>query len=245
MNPALGAADEHAASYVRSEPVPVPRPAPAGAASARTGRIADEFFFMCHDDRTGRPRLFDSALAHGLAAGLLIELYYGGRITFERGHVRVTDIRPPQDWLQHLVLDRIAAEQQHTATRVWLAFLGSSAYEQVAQRMWQSGLVRPQQTGPFWRQRTLYVPTDINAAAWSWARLSQHLRNGRSLNGVDLALAGLALHTQLDTTLLDGASPAVRSHLRRLVEQSWPPLRDLLADLGSVVGGAVLSHRTS
>ncbi|SCG38651.1 Golgi phosphoprotein 3 (GPP34) [Micromonospora coxensis] len=211
----------------------------------QTGRIADEFFFMAHDDRTGRPRLFDSALATGLAAGLLAELYFAGRITFDRGHIRVRDARPPADWLQHLVLDRLVAEQQHTATRVWLAFLGASAYEQVAQRMWQVGLVHPQRVGRLWRQRTVYLPTDINTAAWPWARLSQQLRNRRGLDDFDIALAGLTLHTQLETALLDGAPLAARSYLRQLVEQSWPPLRDLLADLGSVVGGTVLSHRTS
>ncbi|WP_165521922.1 GOLPH3/VPS74 family protein [Micromonospora zingiberis] len=208
-------------------------------------RLADEFFYLAHDDQSGRPRLFESATAHGLAAALLAELWWEGRITFVGRHVRVTDPSPPTDWLQHLVLDRLAAEPRHTATRTWLAFFGTTAYEQVATRMWQVGLVQPRQVGRLWRQRIVYVPADMNTAAWSWARLSYQLRNYQRLNAFDVALAGLALHTQLDPILLDGAPQAARAFLRRQVEQAPMPLRELLADLGAVVGGAVLSHRTT
>ncbi|MEK8106536.1 hypothetical protein NKG94_17230 [Micromonospora sp. M12] len=85
----------------------------------------------------------------------------------------------------------------------------------------------------------------MNTAAWSWARLSQQIRNYRQLDHLDIALAGLTLHTQLDTALLDGAPYSAQAHLRRLVSQSWLPLRDLLADLNSVVGAGVLGHRAS
>ncbi|MER5337956.1 GPP34 family phosphoprotein [Micromonospora sp. NPDC002717] len=206
--------------------------------------IGDEFWFMAHDDQTGRPRLYESALAHGLAAALLAELHYEGRITFARGHIRVLQTGPPGDWLQHLVLDRLIAEPHHTDTRTWLAFLAATACEQVTTRMWQRGLLEQRQVGRLWRQRIVYVPADMNTAAWSWARLSIELRNARRLSTFDQALAGLTLHTQLDAALLDGAPLAVRAHLRQVVEQARPPLRDLFADLGSAVGGSVLSHRT-
>ncbi|WP_433528381.1 GOLPH3/VPS74 family protein [Micromonospora sp. CA-263727] len=234
------------APHLHEHPVPSRPVRAVGSAAARnTMRVADEFFYLAHDDQTGRPRLFESATAHGLAAALLVELYQEGRVTFEGRHVRVIDVVPPQDWLRHLVLDRLVAEPRHTATRTWLAFLGTSAYEQVATRMWQLGLLRPEQVGRWWRHRTVYVPTDMNTAAWSWARLSFQVRNYQRLNAFDVALAGLAVHTQLDSVLLDGAPLAARAFLGQQVEQAHPPLRDLLADLGAVVGGAVLSHRTS
>ncbi|MEU8284123.1 GPP34 family phosphoprotein [Micromonospora sp. NPDC048905] len=216
-----------------------------GTAAAVTPRIADEFFYMAHDDQTGRPRLFDTALASGLAAALLAELYYMRRITFEHGKVYVLRTIPPNDWLQHLVLDRLIAQPQHTDTRTWLTFLATAAYEQVATRMWQVGLLRQHRVSRLWRQRTVYLPTDINTAAWSWARLSQQVRNYRQLDHFDVALAGLTLHTQLDTALLDGAPYSAQTHLRQVVNQSWLPLRDLLADLSSVIGAGVLSHRTT
>ncbi|PZG08048.1 GPP34 family phosphoprotein [Micromonospora craterilacus] len=242
-----GAADEYPL-HLREHPAPVEptRPVRAiGSAAAQAMRLADEFFYLAHDDQTGRPRLFESATAHGLAAALLGELYGEGRVTFEGRHVRVVNASPPKDWLQHLVLDRLVAEPRHTATRTWLAFLGTTAYEQVATRMWQLGLLRLEQVGRLWRQRTVYVPTDMNTAAWSWARLSFQLRNYQALNAFDLTLAGLAAHTQLDPILLDGTPLATRAFLRQQIEHAPLPVRDLLADLGAVVGGAVLSHRTS
>ncbi|MDG4793490.1 GPP34 family phosphoprotein [Micromonospora sp. WMMD1082] len=231
---------EHAARVEPARPVR----AVDSAATPNTMRLADEFFYLAHDDQTGRPRLFESATGHGLAAALLAELYGEGRVTFEGRQLRVTDTSPPTDWLQHLVLDRLVAEPRHT-TRTWLAFLATTAYEQVATRMWQLGLLQPQQVGRLWRHRTVYVPTDMNTAAWSWARLSFQLRNYQRLNAFDVALAGVALHTQLSPILLDGTPLAVRAFLRQQIEQAHPPLRDLLADLGAVVGGTVLSHRTS
>ncbi|WP_327038362.1 GOLPH3/VPS74 family protein [Micromonospora maris] len=240
--------DDHA-PHLREHPTPVeparPVRAVGSAAMPSTVRLADEFFYLAHDDQTGRSRLFESATAYGLAAALLAELYGEGRVTFEGRRLRVTNTVPPKDWLQHLVLDRLVAEPRHTETRTWLAYFATAAYQQVATRMWQLGLLRQQQVGRLWRQRTVYVPADMNTAAWSWARLSFQLRNHQRLNAFDVALAGLAMHTQLDPILLDGTPVAVRAFLRQQVEQAPPPLRDLLADLGAVVGSAVLSHRTT
>lgn len=215
-----------------------------GSVPARPALIANEFWFMAHDDQTGRPRLFESALNHGLAAALLAELHAEGRITFDGGRIEVLNAWPPKDWLQHLVLDRLTTQPQHSDTRTWLAFLAATAGEQVADRMWQVGLLEPQQVGRLWRQRIIHVPTDTNIAASSWARLSVDLRFTRRLNFFDVMLAGLALHTHLDTALLDGASLAVRTHLRQVVAQAPLPVRDLLADVDSAIGGSVLSHRT-
>ncbi|MFG1888129.1 GPP34 family phosphoprotein [Micromonospora sp. NPDC049051] len=215
-----------------------------GTVPARPTLLADEFWFMAHDDQTGRPRLFESALNHGLAAALLAELYGEGRITFKQGQIELLQPWPPRNWLQHVVLDRLIAQPQHSDTRTWLAFLAATAGEQVIDRMWQVGLLRQEQVGRLWRQRTIHVPTDVNVAASSWARLSVDLRFTRRLNSFDVVLAGLALHTQLDRALLDGASLAVRTHLRQVVAQTPQPVRDLLADLSSAVGGSVLSHRT-
>ncbi|MFG1872086.1 GOLPH3/VPS74 family protein [Micromonospora arborensis] len=246
MSTPPGAAEEPDPQHAHLGHITPRRPVRAvGSAAAQKSRIADEFFFMAHDDQTGKPRLFETALAFGLAAGLLAELYYERRITFESGQVRVISTFPPTDWLQHLVLDRIIAEPHHTDTRTWLAFLAVTSYEQVATRMWQVGLLRQEEVGRLWRQRTVYVPADMNTAAWSWARISQQVRYYRQLDHMDIALAGLTLNTHLDTALLDGAPLAARSHMRRLVEQSWPELQDLLADLDAALGRTVLSHRTA
>ncbi|WP_328347858.1 GOLPH3/VPS74 family protein [Micromonospora sp. NBC_00421] len=245
MNPSPAVGDEHTRP-VHHEPAPAHPPARAVATAHRPPPlIANDFHFLAHDDRTGQPRLFRTALSLGLAAGLLMELHYAGRISFSRGAVHVWRDGPtPADWLQHKILDRMLTEPQDTPVRQWLSYLATTADEQVTHRMTQAGLLREQTTGPWWRRRTGAVPTDMNAAAWPWARLSQQLRNRRGLHEHDVLLAGLVVHTQLDLALLDGASWVARDYLSLLVEQLWPPWPGLLAELGAAVGAAVLSHRT-
>ncbi|MFY1702998.1 GOLPH3/VPS74 family protein [Micromonospora sp. WMMA1923] len=204
--------------------------------------LGDEFFFVAHDDY-GQQRLFASALGYGLAAALLAELHLAGRVTFADGHVRVRDTHPPADPLQHLILSRLIAEPGHPI-RTWLAYVADTAYVQVAQRMWHAGLLLPEQVGRLWRQRTVYLPADINTAAWPGARLSQGLRHGRPLGDTDRVLAGLVLHTQLDASLLDGAPSYARGYLQEVVDEVQPPVRALFGDLAAAVGNAVLSHRT-
>lgn len=242
MNPADDTTHQHLPCHVQLDEGE--RPARVvGTAPARPARLADEFFFVTHDDQTGRPRLHAAGVGLGLAAALLLELHEAGRVTFDRGQVRVLDARPPADALQHLILDRLVAESQHTATQVWLAFVAETATEQVAQRMWQAGKVRPEQTRRLWRSDVVYVPTDINTAAWPSARLSFKLRRYEQLDPFDLALAGLVAHTGLDRYVLDGAPYAAGAHLRALLDGAWPALRDLLADLGTAIGNSVLTHR--
>ncbi|MEU0155853.1 hypothetical protein [Micromonospora fulviviridis] len=62
------------------------------------------------------------------------------------------------------------------------------------------------------------MPTDINVAAWSWARLSTKLRRYEQLEPFDLALAGICQSCRLDQFILDGAPYAAGAHLRTLLQ---------------------------
>ncbi|MER7169603.1 GPP34 family phosphoprotein, partial [Micromonospora sp. NPDC000207] len=168
---------------------------PTVVGTAAVSRLADDFFFISHTDY-GRPRLFGSALSHGLAAALLIELHTIGRITVVGGRVRVRDTTAPQDALLHVVLERLAVEPGYSV-REWLYYLADAAYERVAERMRCAGMLTTQVHRRWWRTHTVHRPTDINQAAWPLARVSQHLRHGRRLSGADGPLAGLILHTQM------------------------------------------------
>ena len=93
-----------------------------------------------------------------------------------------------------------------------------------------------------WRQRTIYVPTDMNTAAWSWARLSHQLRTGQP-----------AQRLRRGPRRSGGAHPprpdparrhAPRRPARSCADRSSRPNRrcaHLFADLGSLVGASVLS----
>ncbi|MEU5529345.1 GPP34 family phosphoprotein [Micromonospora chersina] len=239
-----GVNDDRPTVHMHLEPTPARHRQPQGSGPDRPALLADEFFLIAHDDQTGRPRLHQSAITHGLAAALLGELAAAGRISFDRGHIYVLDHRPPADALQHLILDRLIGEPQHTATRTWLSYLAATAHDEVARRLWQAGTVEPQQQRKFLRMVTVHVPTDMNVAAWSWARLSTKLRQYEELDPFDLALAGIAASCRLDQFILDGAPYAVGAHLRRLLAAAPQPMRELLADLDTAIGNTVLSHRT-
>lgn len=239
-----GAEDDRPAVRLHLEPTPARHRRARGSGPDGPVLLADEFFLIAHDDQTGRPRLHQSAITHGLAAALLGELAAAGRISFDRGHIYVLDRRPPADALQHLILDRLVGEPQHAATRTWLSYLAATAHEEVARRLWQAGKVEPQQQRKFFRTVAVHVPTDMNVAAWSWARLSTKLRQYEDLDAFDLALAGICVSCRLDQFILDGAPYAVGAHLRRLLAAAPQPMRELFADLDTAIGHTVLSHRT-
>ncbi|MEU1762859.1 GPP34 family phosphoprotein [Micromonospora sp. NPDC005652] len=208
--------------------------------------LADEFFLMAHDDTTGQSRLHDVATRFGLAAALLGELGISGHLTFAPGALHIRDARPPADWLQHQALSQIANEPQERATRTWLAFLATTAHENVAQRLIQTGVVAPEERrrlfglGP---ATVRYVPHDMNRAAWSWARLSMRLRNSEPLDVFDLTLAGIAEATGLDRFILAGAPYPTSGYLRTLLAAAPPQVAALLSDLHSAVGAASMNPR--
>ncbi|MFD2768015.1 GOLPH3/VPS74 family protein [Micromonospora eburnea] len=238
-------ADDRPTAHIGPVPAAVRPDIARGGPHQGPKLLADEFHLLAHDDRTGKPRLHGAATNYGIAAALLGELAAAGRITFDRGRLWVRDTRPPDDWLQHLVLARLVAEPQHTATRTWLAFLAETVPEQVAERLWQAGKVEPQQHRRLLRTpTTVYVPTNTNVAAWSWARLSTLLRDHKRLNPFDLVLMGIVNSCGLGGFVLDGARPSVYANLRRQLAEGPQPMRELLADLDTAVGSAVLSHRT-
>ncbi|MFY1633964.1 GOLPH3/VPS74 family protein [Solwaraspora sp. WMMB335] len=205
--------------------------------------LADEFFLLAHHDVTGRPRLHPRAVGLGLASAVVGELVTTGAVTVSSGHMWVVDPGAPGDPLGRSVLGLLLDEPAHTAVRTWLAVLSERAHRHVARRLVAAGVLRAEQSRRLMRTRTVYVPVDMNTAAWPWARLSMRLRRLEPLDEADLFLAGLATQTGLDTYLLDGADPEVGQHLAVLLHQMRPTFRDLLVHTGAAVGNAVLSGR--
>jgi len=208
--------------------------------------LADDFYRLSHHDGTGKPRLHARAIELGCAAAILAELVSSRHIGVQDDQVTVLDRRPPADSLMHLILDQLIAEaaRGHTV-RTWLAFLGQQAPEQIAQRLLRAGHVRMEAQRKLGRQvGVLYVPVDVNVAAWPWAMLSQHLRRHEPLEYEPLCLAGLALASGLHTFVLDGAPDETFDYLNRAVRNLWTPMRALLFHTQAAIGEAVLAHRT-
>jgi hypothetical protein len=207
--------------------------------------LADDFFRLAHHDVTGRLRLHARAVEIGLAAALLGELISDRRVEVRNGVLVVVDRTPPTDAVAHAVLDTLVMEAERHTVRNWLAFLSQDARRQVAERLLRAGqlqrvtsrrLLRPSQT--------VYVPTDMNKAAWPWLSLSMRLRQEQPFDYESACLAGLTLATGLDKFVLEGAPPRASEYLRHIEAGLWPPIRELFAHTKAAIGDAVLAHRT-
>ncbi|MFC7643242.1 GPP34 family phosphoprotein [Streptosporangium lutulentum] len=114
-------------------------------------RLANDLFFVMHDNATGRMRLHARLTGLGLAAAILGELMLAGRITVElaagRTRLVVLDAAPPGDTLTRAALDHIVAEPSHRF-RTWLQFLARTALADVAARMTAGWAAAPARQPP-------------------------------------------------------------------------------------------------
>ena len=167
--------------------------------------MADQYFLIAHEDRTGRSRLHPRATGLGLAAALLSELVLEGRIGVSDGDVFILDRHPPGDALAHDILDLLVAQPQHRDVRTWLAFLSQDAAVRVGERLMRLGAVEPVTRRKMLSVQTLYMPNTAeqrNAAAWAPARLANLLVRGMEMSMSDRVLAGLVASTGLTRHVL-------------------------------------------
>jgi hypothetical protein len=213
----------------------------------RKGRgsvLADQYFLIAHQDRTGRSRLHPRATGLGLAAALLGELILEGRIGIADGDLVILDRHPPADSLTHDILDLLIAQQRHREVRTWLAFLSQDAEVRVGERLVRHGAVDLITRRRMLSTEVVYMPNSPeqrNAAAWAPARLANLLVRGIELSLTDRVLVGLVAATGLTRHVL------YDFEMHRQAFQSLPSavgalpgdLRDLIefteASVGSVL----------
>lgn len=167
--------------------------------------LADQYFLIAHEDRTGRSRLHPRATGLGLAAALLGELVLEGRIGITDGDLVLLDRHPPADALAHDILALLIAQPQHREVRTWLAFLSQDAAVRVGERLMRLGAVEPVTRRRMLSTETLYMPNSAqqrNAAAWAPARLANLLVRGVGLSITDRVLVGLVAATGLTRHVL-------------------------------------------
>ncbi|MBO3741630.1 GOLPH3/VPS74 family protein [Actinoplanes flavus] len=205
--------------------------------------VADDLFRLAHRDHDGRPLLDEHVTGLGLAAALLAELVLAKRLALPGGQVMIVDTEPPIDALAHTVLDRLAAERAALPVRTWLAYLARTAHQDVAERLSRAGHLRKTTERRLLGRRVRYVPTDMNTAAWPWARLSGRLQKGQPLDGFDTLLGGLILATDLYRTVLLGHAADLETGLRAAVTTAPAPVRELLAHTEAAVGDAIITRR--
>jgi Golgi phosphoprotein 3 (GPP34) len=206
--------------------------------------LADDFFLIAHDDRDGKARISPKSVDLGLAGAMIGELVLEDRLLVEGPRIRIINHSPPADPLAHTTLATMVAESQHREVRTWLAYLGQTAVDAVGQRLTRSGIVTPTQSRRLLKTVTRYVANDINLAAGRVVRLRRTLVGAEPLSYVDTTLAGLADVTGLTGHVLWDIDSASVKRLRRMIAALPSPLRDLIVQVESAVGDAVLSQRT-
>ncbi|MEU4834498.1 GPP34 family phosphoprotein [Streptosporangium sp. NPDC023615] len=202
-------------------------------------RLADDLFFVMHDNRTGRTRLHARLTELGLAAAVLAELMLAGQVTVgsAAGQTRlvVVDATPPGDALPRAVLNHIVAEPSHRL-RTWLQFLARTARADVAARMTAAGLLRP----PGRRPSRGQVPADANVAAWPAGRVNLAIQRREPLGVQDRVLLGLLVATGGDQLVLWEQDAA---YLSGSFAALPAPLQELIAQTEAAVGDAVITRR--
>lgn len=175
--------------------------------------LADDFFLIAFDERTGRSRLHPLALNLGLAGALAGELVLSGHIGLSGGRFTVADgVAPPADAVHQRMCRHLRAEPEHLVA-VWLSFFARTATDDVAERLIRHGLVRAELRGLV-RSRPRYVATDTVAQAWRTFRLAQAIHRHEVRSRSDVMLLGLAAATGLDEMVLVTGGPADRDSLR-------------------------------
>ena len=196
--------------------------------------LADQYFLIAHEDRTGRSRLHPRATGLGLAGALIGELILEGRIGIADGDLIILDRHPPTDALAHDILDLLIAQSRHRDVRTWLAFLSQDSAARVGERLMRLGAVEPVVRRRMLSTQTLYMPNSAeqrNAAAWAPARLANLLVRGIEMSVSDrllvglIAATGLTRHVLYDFEMhrqafqtLPNAVESLPSDLRELVE---------------------------
>lgn len=222
----------------------VPRDNPHSARDQRSlqwPRLADDMFRLAHRDRDGMSLLDPHMAGLGMAAALLGELVLAGHLTIRAGVVVMTDASAPSDVLAHSVLDQIGHEHQSHPLRTWLAYLGRRAYIDVAGRLEREGHVRAEVSRRVLTRTVRYVPTDMNAAAWPWARLAREAGRSGQPDDFDTLLGGLAVATNLHRVVLIGDATSFAAALRPSFDRVAAPIRELIANTKAAAGDAVIT----
>ena len=212
--------------------------------------LADDVFRVAHDD-WGSPRVHREVAKQALSAAVLAELLLSGHAILDRGALIPARVDDSLDPIGAAVMSQLRAESDELHVRDWLAFLTTSEiadrdlYDQVGSRLEQTRHVVRESPGllsrAVLRRSARYVPLDINAAAWPWARLSGRLRQGERLDAFDTALGGLILAAGLHRHVLVGDAGDVETSLRRHVAAADVEIRELVYHTETAVGASVIT----
>jgi hypothetical protein len=222
--------------------------------------LADDAFWLFHDEGSGRSRISVRSVGVALGAALLAELAFdrllevsaelvrpvsGGAAAaaLPTGPVRLS-IPGRLDAASAEVLARVTAETEVHPVRDWLAVLSLDSARLVGHRMVADGVAVERGVRRGLRREVMFVAVDPISAAWPAARLSTGVRGLRGWEPADVFLLGLVAATPLGEDLLADAPALMRERaLGRLagLPRSW---QELLETTRVTVASRVMANRT-
>jgi Golgi phosphoprotein 3 (GPP34) len=211
------------------------------------GRLADDYYLIAHDDRTGRLRVSAPAAGLGAAGAVVGELILSGHLAVREGGLfPAVAGYPPADRLLREVLAQIDAPRQDRQLGTWLQFLAVEAIVDLRYRLISDGLIATVRERTWFRRyRTLHLPTNPSAAAWPAIRLAKILSTGEALTLQDMVLTSLVQVTGLLELVLwlkpDHAPGWSRAEQART--ELPAALSALVAHAEAAVGDGVLTRR--
>jgi len=213
----------------------------------RGSPVADDFYLVAHEERSGRCLVPQRVASLGLAAGLLAELVLSGHVQVINGRVFHRHApAPPQDRVSRELLALVFETGAGAGVGNWLDLLTSNAVRNVRYRLTLAGsLTEVQIPRMLRRRRRAHLPTDPNAAAWPAIRLANALSGGEPMTTEDMVLSSLVAVTGLLDSVLWLKPDHEPGFLRAaVVRQALPAgLGELVAHVDVAVGRAVLAGR--
>ena len=222
--------------------------------------LADDTYWLFHDDRSGRPRIPVRVVGIAMAAAILAELTTDHLLEITAGWLRpvqrdgvtasttmsraqLSAPARPLDSVAAEVLARVVAESEVHPVRDWLAVLSLDSARLVGHRMVAAGVAVERGVRRGLRRDVVFVPVDPIAAAWPGARLSTGVRGQRRLDAGDVFLLGLVAVTPLAEDLLADAPGPVRERVLAGVGDLPRPWWELLESTRVAVASGVMTQR--
>jgi len=212
--------------------------------------LADRFFLVGLDDRTGALRVEHRILGLGLAGALLGELVLSERLVLYRRRLVVAHRDPPPDPLAHAVLEQMWAEQAAPPggapvvhpIGTWLAFLARDSIARVGERLVRGNWVTRHERRGLTGRRVSWIPVDSNAVAQVGAGLGHQVQSQAPMTQQDALLVGLVEVAGLTGQVLWAETHTAHTYLAWLVSQLPEPLRLLVDETRTATSDAVLAH---
>jgi Golgi phosphoprotein 3 (GPP34) len=214
------------------------------AGAMQNFRLADEFFLVNHDHRTGKPAIRRDLLGAGLVTALLAELIIDGRLAMDDGRVTVLDCSSHGDQATDFMVSSIAAQQATYPVRTWTENLDDTAYELTARRLIECGTVRRVRPRRLMGPRRDLFPAAMCAPVESLLRLNAVIKNpaGADIHGaVSVVLIATVGATHVLVTDLD--RERVRTSVTELANGLPADLKELVVGFEAAVATRLLSIR--